>query len=153
MQVWQYLLLCALGALILFFVVWSAACKRRRRKERDFTRRLETVLQPRENVKLVCPNRGGRWVLTSKRLLMEDGDGFFAIPFSKLKRVQGQDANGKTTTSPAKMARLIVNGEYTLHNTCEEFLEFAKQLKTRVKKPKKTAKGAAKCQEGKKQPS
>lgn len=153
MQLWQYLLLCALGALILFLTVWSAVVKRRKRKERDFTRRLETVLQPREKVKLVCPNRGGRWVLTSKRLLMEDGEGFFAIPFSKLKRIQGQDANGKTTTSPAKMASLTVNGEYTLHNTCEDFQEFAKQLKTKVKKPKKTAKGAAKYQEGKEQPS
>lgn len=152
MQNWQFWLLCALGALAALLMIWRAYRKWKARRERDFTRRLETVLQPRETIKLVCHGREGHWVLTSKRLLMEDGEGFFAIPFSKLKRLQGQDKSGKATAAPAKMAQLTLNGEYTLHGRDKTFPEFARQLKAQVKKQtdKVKAREAAKCQKGKK---
>ena len=150
MQSWQYLLLCAPGVLILALSIHFHRVKIRRRKEQAFAFRVETVLLPRETVKCICPGKDGRWVLTSRRLLLEDGDGFFAIPFAKLKRLEGKDAAGKTTVAPAKMASLTVNGAYTLQNTCAEFPEFARLLKSKVKKPTKAAKEAAKCQKGKK---
>ena len=150
MQSWQYVLLCVPGVLILALSIHFRRVKTRRRKEQAFAFRVETVLLPRETVKLVCPGRDGRWVLTSRRLLMEDGEGFFAIPFPKLKRLEGKDASGKATLVSAKMASLTVNGEYTLLNTGEEFTELAKQLKAKVKKPAKATNGTAKCQERKK---
>ena len=118
MNDWQYLAAIAL-LLILLLAIRSAVIKRRKRLERDFTRKLETLLQPRETVKVVCPNHEGRWVLTSRRLLIETKEGFMAIPFSKIKQLKGVDAAGKATVSPAKMARLTVktDQEYTLRNT------------------------------------
>ena len=101
MEYWQYLLIAA-AAVILLLAVRSAVIKRRKRLERDFTRKLETLLQPRETVKVVCPNAEGRWVLTSRRLLIETKEGFMAIPFSKIKQLKGVDAAGKTTMSPRR---------------------------------------------------
>lgn len=150
MQFWQYSLLCAPGVLILALSIHFHRVKLRRKKEQAFAFRVETVLLPRETVKMICPGRDGRWVLTSRRLLLEDGEGFFAIPFARLRRLEGKDAGGKATSVPAKMASLTVNGEYTLQNTCAEFPEFARLLKSKVKKPVKASKGAAKCQKGKK---
>ena len=153
MQLWQFWLLCALGALILLLLIWRAYAKWQARLERDFTRRLETVLQPKETIRIVCPGREGHWVLTSKRLLMEEGDGFFAVPFTKLRKLQGQDKTGKATAAPAKMAQLTVNGTYTFHGRGKTFPEFAKELKAQVKKQtdKIKAREAAKCQKAKKE--
>ena len=141
MQFWQYVLLCALGVLILALSIHFRRVKQRRRKEQAFAFRLETVLLPRENVKRICPGKDGRWVLTSRRLLLENGEGFFAIPFGKLKRLEGKDAGGKATSVPAKMVSITVNGEYTLQNTSADFPEFARLLKSKVKKPAKSDKG------------
>ena len=156
MESWQYLPVIA-SAVILLLVIRSAVIKRRKRLERDFTRKLETLLLPKETVKVVCPNPEGRWVLTSRRLLIETKEGFMAILFSKIKQLKGVDAAGKTTVSPAKMARLTVKAEqeYTLRNTSKEFTDLAKQLK--AKAPKKTAvkkmKGESKCPDSKKRSS
>ena len=86
MEYWQYL--SGFAAVILAaLAIRSAVVKKRKRKERDFTRKLETVLQPRENVKVICPNHGSRWILTSRRLLLDTKDGFLAIPFGKIKKL------------------------------------------------------------------
>ena len=57
--------------------------KRGTRRLRDFRRTLDTVLLPREAVQAVCPQRGGRWILTNKRLLLEKKGGFRAVPLEK----------------------------------------------------------------------
>ena len=153
MNNWQYLLVIAAGV-VLLLAIRSAVIKRRNRLERDFTRKLETLLQPRETVKVVCPNHEGRWVLTSRRLLLETKEGFMAIPFSKIKQLKGVDAAGKATVSPAKMARLTVktDQEYTLRNTSREFADLAKQLKAKAPKktPAKKRKGDGKCPDSQK---
>lgn len=134
----QYILV-ILALLILMAVILSADRKRRARKQRDFTRRLETVLQPKEEVKVVCPNCGGSWILTNKRLIIENGEGFLAWPFSKIKSVSGISSDGKKTTSPAKMASVTVKAgkEHTLHNHGGEFVELVKELKKKTAKKKK----------------
>lgn len=156
MDYWQYLLVIA-AAGILLLAVRSAVIKRRKRLERDFARKLETLLQPKETVKVVCPNSEGRWVLTSRRLLIETKEGFMAIPFSKIKQMKGVDTAGKATVSPAKMARLTVktDQEYTIRNTSKEFADLAKQLKAKVPKktPAKKTKGESKCPDSKKRSS
>ena len=153
MNNWQYLLVIAAGV-VLLLAIRSAVIKRRNRLERDFTRKLETLLQPRETVKVVCSNHEGRWVLTSSRLLLETKEGFMAIPFSKIKQLKGVDAAGKATVSPAKMARLTVktDQEYTLRNTSREFADLAKQLKAKAPKktPAKKTGGDGKCPDSKK---
>jgi len=134
----QYILAIVL-LLVLTAGILSAQRKRRARKQRDFTRRLETVLQPKEEIKVVCPDRGGSWILTNKRLIMENGEGFVAYPFSKIKSLSGITAEGKKTTSPARMTTVTVKAgkEYTLHNHSEEFVELVKELKKRTAKKKK----------------
>ena len=153
MKYWQYLAAIAL-LLILLLAIRSAVIKRRKRMERDFTRKLETLLQPRETVKVVCPNHEGRWVLTSRRLLIETKEGFMAIPFSKIKQLKGVDAAGKTTASPTKMVRLTVKAEqeYTLRNTSKEFADLEKQLKAKAPKktPAKKTGGDGKCPDSQK---
>ena len=141
MEYWQYL--SGFAAVIVFLLaIRSAVVKKRKRKERDFTRKLETVLQPRETIKVICPNHGSRWILTSRRLLLDTKDGFLAYPFGKIKKLQGFDSTGKATTSVAKMKRLTIkvaktDEEYTLDNSCEEFSQLAGQLKRQTAKKKK----------------
>ena len=137
-------ILIASAFLILVLSVLSARRKRRLRKQRDFTRRLETVLQPKEQIKVICPDSGGSWIVTNKRLILENGEGFLAWPFSKIKSVTGTNALGKKTVVAAKMAYVTVRTaqEYTLHNTGEAFVELVKELKKRTaKKPKKKETG------------
>ena len=141
MNPWQYcLLILPLGVAVA--LARSALKKRRMRRERDFTRRLETLLRPRETVKVICPSPSGHWVLTSARLLLESGEGFTAIPFGKIKSLKGQDKAGKTTTSPTKMVSLTVKAQadHTLRSSAPEFVLLAKLLRDRVQKQKKPAK-------------
>ena len=124
--------------LVLLLVIRSSLRKRRERKMRDFTRTLETALLPRETVKVICPQKKGRWILTSKRLLLEEKGGFHAVPLEKIKSVQGQNAAGNRTTAPANMVSLTVktDKDYTLLNTGDQFTELVKQLQISVKKQK-----------------
>lgn len=124
--------------LVLLLAIRSSLRKRRERKMRDFTRTLETALLPRETVKVVCPQKKGRWILTSKRLLLEEKGGFHAVPLEKIKSVQGQNAAGNRTTAPANMVSLTVktDKDYTLLNTGDQFTELVKQLQISVKKQK-----------------
>ena len=135
---WPYL---AVLAVLAGLWIWSAVKKARFRRERDKARTLETLLQPRETVRCICPQRSGRWILTSKRLIIEEKNGYTALPFGKIKRLTGKDASGKATTAPAKMASVTVKAdrEFTLHSGDEAFVELVRQLKTKTakKKPRK----------------
>ena len=136
----------AAAALVLLSALRASAKKRKERKQRDFTRKLELALQPRETIKVICPQKKGRCILTSKRVLFDTHDGFTAVPLKSIKKVQGTNEKGNRTTSPAKMVSLTIKAEqdYVVKNDCEEFAEFAKQLlqktapkKTKAEKPKK----------------
>lgn len=148
MEYWQYAALSAAFCLPVLWI-WNAIRKARLRKDRDFTRRLETVLHPKETVKVICPEKTGRWVLTNERLLLEQGELFFAIPFRKIKKVSGVDGNGKSTVAATKMAVLTVKAdeEYCLHRRSSDFPDMVKGIragcnrcKPRKKKPKKADK-------------
>jgi len=138
MEHWQYWLAAAV-TVGLALAVRSAVIKRRNRIERDFTRKLETVLQPKETVKVVCRDRNGRWILTSRRLLLDTKEGFLALPFGKIKSLRGVDAAGKATASAAKMASVTIKAdrEYTICNGCETFVELVRLLKSKTRKKKK----------------
>ena len=125
--------------LSLLLAIRSSLRARRERKERDFTRTLETALLPRETVKVVCPQKKGRWILTNKRLLLEEKGGFHAIALDKIKSVQGKNAAGNRTTSPANMVSLTVKADknFTIQNHNDQFPELVKQLQTGLKKRKK----------------
>ena len=131
MTSWQEILAASLLALLmLIFAVQSSVRKARDRKWRAAERKLETVLQPKETIKCICPQKKGRVILTSKRLLFETREGFTAVPIKTVKKVQGNNEKGNRTTSISKMVSLTVKAEqeYTVKNSCEEFAEFAKQL-------------------------
>ena len=130
--------LAAAVLLILLPAIRSSLRARRERKERDFTRTLETALGPKETIKVICPQKKGRWILTNKRLLLEEKGGFHAIVLDKIKSVQGKNAAGNRTTSPANMVSLTVKADkdFTIQNTGDPFGELVKQLQTSVKKQK-----------------
>ena len=136
----QYILLAGLAlALILALKVWSAVMKKRNLKQRDFDRKLETVLKPTEEVLVFHNEKSGRWILTNERLLLDTRDGFTAVTFSKIKSISGTTAEGKKTVAPAKMvsATIKADKEITMHNTGDSFVELVKALKKKTAKPKK----------------
>ena len=131
----------AAAALVLLLAIRSNPRKRRERRARDFTRTLETALLPKETVKVICPQKKGRWILTNKRLLLEEKGGFHAVPLDKIKSIQGKNAAGNRTTSPANMVSLTVKADkdFTIQNTDDQFPELAKLLQAQQKKRKKKA--------------
>ena len=139
MQPWQEILTAA-AVLLLILAVRSSLRKRRDYKFRDATRKLELVLQPRESIKVICPQKKGRVILTSKRVLFETKSGFNAVPVKTIRKVQGNNEKGNRTTVPANMVSLTIKAEqeYEIRNNSEEFEAFAKQLikKTAPKKKK-----------------
>lgn len=124
----------------LLLAVRASLRKRRDFQFRNATRKLELVLQPRETIKVICPQKKGRVILTSKRVLFETKDGFHAVSVKTIRRVQGNNEKGNRTTVPANMVNLTIKADqdYEIKNSCPEFEEFAKQLmkKTTPKKPK-----------------
>ena len=131
----------AAAALVLLLAVRSSLRARRERKQRDFTRTLETVLLPKETVKVICPQEKGRWILTNKRLLLEEKGGFHAIPLDKIKSIQGKNAAGNRTTSAASMVSLTVKADkdFLIQNSNDQFPELAKLLQSELKKRKEKA--------------
>ena len=131
----------AAAALVLLLAVRSSLRARRERKQRDFTRTLETVLLPKETVKVICPQKKGRWILTNKRLLLEEMGGFHAIPLDKIKSIQGKNAAGNRTASAASMVSLTVKADkdFLIQNSNDQFPELAKLLQSELKKRKEKA--------------
>ena len=137
MTAWQELTAAAVMLLLALVLLVRASVRRARdRKWRAAERKLTTVLQPKETVKAICPQKKGRWILTSKRLLFETREGFHAVALKDIKKVRGNTKDKKTTTVPGKMVSLTVFGpeEYTIRNASEEFIGLAKQLRDKVKK-------------------
>ena len=134
----QEILMIAAVLLVLIAVIRSSWRKRRDFQSRNATRKLELVLQPRETIKVICPQKKGRVILTSKRILFETRDGFHAVLIKNIKRVQGSNDKGNRTTVPGNMVRLTVQAEqdYEIRNSCPEFEEFAKQLLKKTTKKK-----------------
>ena len=131
------------AAAVLLMLVLAVRSSRRKRRDfynRNAIRKLELVLQPRESVKVICPQKKGRVILTSKRILFENKDGFHALLLKNITKVQGNNEKGNRTTAIANMVSLTIKAdqEYEIKNSCPEFAEFAKQLmkKTAPKKKK-----------------
>ena len=131
----------AAAALVLLLAIRSNPRKRRERRARDFARTLETALLPKETVKVICQQKKGRWILTNKRLLLEEKGGFHAVPLDKIKSIQGKNAAGNRTPSPANMVSLTVKADkdFTIQNTDDQFPELAKLLQAQQKKRKNKA--------------
>ena len=125
--------------LVLLLAVRSSLRKRRDYKYRDETRKLELVLQPRETIKVICPQKKGRVILTSKRILFETKEGFNAVPIKTIKKVQGNNEKGNRTSAPKNMVSLTVTAEkeYVFQNTGSDFEILAKLLQEKVKKQRK----------------
>ena len=134
----QEILMIAAVLLVLIAAIRSSWRKRRDFQSRNATRKLELVLQPRETIQVICPQKKGRVILTSKRILFETRDGFHAVLLKNIKKVQGNNEKGNRTTVPANMVRLTVQAEqdYEIRNSCPEFEEFAKQLLKKTTKKK-----------------
>lgn len=137
----EEIILASAVLLVLILFVRASIRKRREYRFRDATRKLELVLQPRETVKAICPQKKGRVILTSKRILFDTKDGFHAVPLKRVQRVQGNNEKGNRTSSVANMVSLTIKAEtdYEIKNNCPEFEGFAKELiRKTAKKKKKT---------------
>ena len=134
----QEIFMAAAVMLIIVALIQSSVRKRRDFKYRDAARKLELVLQPRESIKVICPQKKGRVTLTSKRVLFETREGFTAVPIKTIKKVQGNNERGNRTTVLANMVSLTIKAEqeYTVRNDSEEFQKFARLLTGKVKKQK-----------------
>ena len=139
MQYWRELLVGLAGTVLLTILVCRFLRLRARRREQDFTRRLETLLQPKEKIKAVCPQRGGYCILTGNRIIFEKNGSFSAFPLKKIQKLQGKNEKGNRTTVPKSMVSLtvVLDREFVLHNTGAEFEALAKMLSEHVKKQKK----------------
>ena len=126
----------AMALPMLALVIHIYLQKRGTRRLRDFRRTLDTVLLPREAVQAVCPQRGGRWILTNKRLLLEKKGGFQAVPLEKIKSAQGITAVGNRTSVPGRMTKFTVKAdkEYILKAGRPEFEAFVQALRALLKK-------------------
>ena len=126
----------AAAALMLICTIPAAVRRARDRKWRAAERKLETVLQPKETIKHICPQKKGRVILTSKRLLFETREGFTAVVLKDIKKIQGNTKDKKTTTAVSKMVSLTVKAEkdHLIFNTSADFSPLAKALQEKVKK-------------------
>lgn len=133
---WQHLAVAASALSILTAMVILGIRKGKNRKYRDFTRKLETLLQPKEVVQVICPQRGSRWILTNSRLIFERKEEFQAFPLKNIKSVQGTNAAGNRTTAVKNMVSMTVKMETdrVLRNTCPEFSQLASALQEKIKK-------------------
>ena len=137
MTAWQEIAAAALlTLLVLIFALRRALRKARDRKWRSAERKLTTVLQPKETVRCICPQKKGRVILTSKRLLWETGTGFTAVNLKDVKKVRGNTKDKKTTSAVSKMVSLTVvaGEEWCIRNTGEEFAPLVKALREKVRK-------------------
>ena len=137
MTAWQELLAAAvLLLLVLVLLIHSALRKAKDRKWRAAERKLTTVLQPKETIKVICPQGKGRVILTSKRLLFETREGFTAVALKDIRKLQGITRDKKTTTVASKMVSLTIKAEkdHVIVNDSEEFALLAKTLQEKVKK-------------------
>ena len=134
----QEIIVAAAVVLTIAALAQSSLRKHREYKKKDSTRKLELVLQPRESIKVICPQKKGSVILTSKRVLFETKAGFTAVPVKSIKKVQGSNEKGNRTTVPANMVSLTIKAEqdHLVTNCGLEFESFAKQLirKTTQKK-------------------
>ena len=139
MQYWRELLVGLAGIVLLAILVCRFLRLRARRREQDFTRRLETLLQPKEKIKAVCHQRGGYCILTGSRIIFEKNGSFSAFPLKKIRKLQGKNEKGNRTTVPKSMVSLtvVLDREFVLHNTGAEFETLAKMLLEHVKKQQK----------------
>ena len=136
----QVILVAAAVAIAIVALVQTSLRKHRDYKFRDSARKLELVLQPRESIKVICPQKKGRVILTSKRVLFETKEGFTAVPIKTIKKVQGANEKGNRTTVPANMVSLTIKAEqdYIVKNENVQFQEFTKQLIKKTTPPKKS---------------
>ena len=138
MNNWQYWLLAGFLLALLVLRIWSKVARRRQNKQRDFARKLETVLKPKEEILVIASDKNGRCILTNQRLLFDTRDGFQAVSLKSVKSLSGLTAEGKKTTAPAKMVSVTIKAgqEYTLYNKSAEFVDLVKELKKKTAKKK-----------------
>ena len=136
MQFWQELLAGTLTVLLLAVLIRRSLLRRARRKEREFTRKLETLLQPREQIVVICPQGKNRCIVTGSRIIFEHKGSFAAFPLKAIRKLQGTNEKGNRTTVPKNMKFLTVTleKEYRLKNTGDEFLALARFLQDKHKK-------------------
>lgn len=136
---WQLLLYLTIAIALAAAFVICAINTHKNRKHRDFTRSLETLLQPNETIKVICPQKGFRCILTNKRIIFEKKGDFTAFPIKNIQKIQGVNEKGNRTTVPAKMrsVTIVIDREFMLHNNCPAFSNLVTEILKKTAKKKK----------------
>ena len=145
MTAWQEWVAAGLVLVVLMLItIRSALRKAKDRKWRAAERKLTTVLQSGETIKVICPEKKGRVILTSKRLLFENREGFHAVALKDIKKIQGTTKEGKITSVPGKMKSVSLSGpgDYVVRNSSQEFEELVRQLQKKIKNQNQRKKAA-----------
>jgi len=135
----QQLLYLTIAIALLAAFLCSSINKYKSRKHRDFTRSLETLLQEKETVKVICPQKNFRCILTNKRIIFEKRGDFTAFPIKSIQRIQGTNEKGNRTTVPANMKTLLIQLDktYQLKNKGPEFSDLVSEILKMTTKKKK----------------
>ena len=136
---WQLLLYLTIAIALAAAFVICAINTHKNRKHRDFIRSLETLLQPNETIKVICPQKGFRCILTNKRIIFEKKGDFTAFPIKNIQKIQGVNEKGNRTTVPAKMrsVTIVIDREFMLHNNCPAFSNLVTEILKKTAKKKK----------------
>lgn len=136
---WQLLLYLTIAIALAAAFVICAINTHKNRKHRDFIRSLETLLQPNETIKVICPQKGFRCILTNKRIIFEKKGDFTAFPIKNIQKIQGVNEKGNRTTVPAKMrsVTIVIDREFMLHNNCPAFSDLVTEILKKTAKKKK----------------
>lgn len=130
------------GLVVALWLLWKIflwAWRAKRRRQRDFERTLGTLMQPGEQIVCQCSGKSGRWIVTNKRLVMESGNNYRALPFRKIREVCWVGADGEKASSLKNTVQLTVRAkeEYVLEGKDRSLPELAKALKARTPNRKK----------------
>ena len=141
---WQFLLV--FGAVFGLVLVWLRAVGNLPDSREEFSRKLDSLLQPTEKILVECPQKNGCCVLTNLRIFVKKKGKYTGFFLKDLQSVQGKNKDGNRTTVPGNMATLTVRfpQELVLKNTGPEFEEIARQLQSRIKKQREKAAKTAK---------
>lgn len=125
-----------LAALVIALWLWMLFLSSGKRNASDDVRTLQVLLQSKETICQRCRSGAGEWLLTTRRLIIQEPSGYTSVPFAKIKRVQWFSAEGKRTSVLTKAQKVVLTAEneHTLSRTDDAFEPFVTKLMARIEK-------------------
>lgn len=96
-------------------------------KEKKIKAKYESLLDDGETLVSVCRGDKGFYILTDKRLFIENKKGNFAIDLDNIKKVKTQNMSGGKVSTAASCMRIIIKADknYSLYRQSNNFTDIA----------------------------